>query len=232
MTHPLLELQAAETMADQLRHRRGHLAERDQVQSARNALVRWDHARSVMRQRLDELTELIERSESTSHDIDAQRTSLHKKLKTVIAPREAEALQRELAALEQRRSELDDEELAALEEQARLDDDLAAHLRQEPSLRDALMSADAALSAAEADIDGELERIAGRLEGLRSQVDAAVLQRYDRLRTNHVVAAAPLSGSRCEGCHLDLSAAEVDGVREAAAHGISDCPHCGRLLVV
>jgi predicted nucleic acid-binding Zn-ribbon protein len=233
MTHPVLELQAADTMADQLRHRREQLSEREQVQGARNALVRWDQARVLMRKRLDELEELIEREEAESHDIDTHRTRLQAQLKTVIAPREAEALQSEIANLERRRSELDDAELAALEEQARLDDDLAAHLEQEPALRDALLTSDAALSAAEADIDGELARIAERLDALRSAVDAAVLKRYDRLRQRHVVAAATLSGSRCEGCHLDLSAAEVDDVKDAAADGgLAECPQCGRLLAL
>ena len=45
--------------------------------------------------------------------------------------------------------------------------------------------------------------------------------------------AATLAGSRCEGCHLDLSAAEVDTVKEGVAEGgLADCPQCGRLLAV
>jgi predicted nucleic acid-binding Zn-ribbon protein len=233
VTHPILELQAADTMADQLKHRRDHLAERDQVRAAQAALVRWNESRIVLRKRLDELSALIDRSEAESHDIDTHRERLQKQLKTVIAPREAEALQHELATLAERRSALDDAELAALEEQARLDDELSTALEQEGSLRDALMSSDAAMSAAEHDIDGELERIASRLGGLRATDDKPLLRRYDRLRKQHMVAAASLAGSRCDGCHLDLSAHEVDEVKEAIAEGgLADCPQCGRLLVV
>jgi predicted nucleic acid-binding Zn-ribbon protein len=186
-----------------------------------------------MRQRLDELDALIEREEAESKKIDVQRADLQAKLQTVIAPREAEALQNEIRTLEQRRSELDDAELAALEEQSRIDDELSAHLEQEQPLREALMASDTALVAAEADIDGELTRISERLEGLRSAVEPGVLKRYDRIRAHHVVAAAPLAGSRCEGCHLDLSAAEVDIIRDdAGSGGLAECPQCGRLLVV
>jgi predicted dithiol-disulfide oxidoreductase (DUF899 family) len=46
-------------------------------------------------------------------------------LKTVIAPREAEALMHEIAVLNERREALDDGELSALEEQAETEDDLA-----------------------------------------------------------------------------------------------------------
>jgi predicted nucleic acid-binding Zn-ribbon protein len=231
MSHPVLELQAAETMSDQLKNRRERLVEREQVQAARNNLIRWDQSRKLLHQRLDEIEAQIDQSEKESHDIDRRRTKLEAQLKTVIAPREAEALQSEIATLNARRSELDDAELAAMEEQSRLEDELAAVLSQERPLTDTLTSADAVLAAVEHDIDGELSGIAGRLDGLRSEVDPGVLKRYDRLRSHFVVAATKLSGSRCEGCHLDLSAHEVDDVKdELAANGIADCPQCGRLL--
>lgn len=232
MSHPILELQAAETMADQLKHRRQSLPEREQVQAARNEMIRWDQSRTRMHHRLDELAAQIERSETESHDIDKHRTRLEAQMKTVIAPREAEALQHEIATLNERRSDLDDAELTAMEEQTRLEDELTVLLGQEEALRNTLLAADAAQSAAERDIDGELTRIAGRLDGLRSQVDAKVLKNYDRIRSHFVVAAASLSGSRCEGCHLDLSAHEVDDVKdEIAAKGVGECPQCGRILL-
>lgn len=234
MTAPVLELQAAETMADQLRHRRNNLPEREQLQAAKNDLIRWDQSIQMIRKRLDELGTEIDEAEQRSHAIDAKKTRLQAQLKTIIAPREAEALQTEIAGLDRERGELDDIELAALEEQSRLDDELQSLLAQEQALRDTFLGADAVLSAAQADIDGELARIDQRLQGLRDAVAPNVLKRYDRLRQNHVVAAAALAGSRCDGCHLDLSAAEVDEVRASAAtaDGLSDCPHCGRLLVV
>lgn len=233
MTHPILELQAADTMADQLKHRRESLIEREQLQASRNALVRWDQARTVMRKRLDELSAMIEKSESESATIDKKRDKLQKQMRTIIAAREAEALQHEIATLDERRRTIDDEELAALEEQSRIDDDLTALNGQEESLRNTYLSADAALNAVSRDIDGELERIAERLDGLRDAVEKPVLKQYDRLRKQHMIAASSLAGSRCDGCHMDLSPAEVDAVRRDGASGApAECPQCGRMLVV
>lgn len=233
MTHPILELQAADTMADQLRHRRENLPEREQLRATKNALVRWNEARMVTRKRVEELGATIEQAERDSRGIDQHLERLNQQMKTIIAPREAEALQHEIATLKQRRSELDDLELAALEEQSRADDELTGLLEQEGELTEAYMAADKEATSAEADIDGELTRISARLEALRAGVDKKVLRRYDRLREQHLIAAATLSGSRCDGCHLDLSAAEVDTVKDHAAKGgLSDCPQCGRLLAV
>ena len=56
---------------------------------------------------------------------------------------------------------------------------------------------------------------------------------YDRKRAAFGVAVAALVGRQCQGCHLELSAAEIDTVKdEAAATGVTDCPDCGRLLIV
>lgn len=233
MSHPLLALQAADTLADQLRHRLDHLPERTRADAARSELSRWEAARAALQRRIEDLGGEIERCEAASHEIDRQRADLQAKLRTVIAPREAEALQNQIATLEERRGQLDDAELAALEEQAAADDELAALAGQEAGLREVLAAATGEQEAAEADIERQLTEIGGRLDGLRAAVDASLLPRYDHLRRNHLVAAAPLSGSRCEGCHLDLSAHEVDDVREtAAAGGYADCPQCGRMLVV
>ena len=101
-------------------------------------------------------------------------------------------------------------------------------------VRAAALAAEQAAVAAEEQIDNQLAEIAKTLDGLRTAVDASLLARYDRLRSQQMVAAAELQGSRCSGCHLDLAPAEMDDVRgqAAAAGGVADCPQCNRLLVV
>ena len=233
MTHPILELQAADTLANQLRHRRDRLPEQEQLAEARSRHADWERRRDVLRRRLAELESVISRAESESHEIDVQRTRLEKQLKSVFSPREAEALMHEIALLNERRGGLDDAELSALEEQADIDDDLTAHAEAEDGLTSAVAVAEEAAAQAAAQIDAELADIESRHEALRAAVDAGLLEKYDQLRGHHVVAAAALHGNRCEGCYLDLSAVELDEVRAAARDGgLADCPHCGRLLVL
>lgn len=234
MTHPVLALQEADSAVDQLRHRRQHLAEREALATTQRALAEWERTRASIIERLAELAATVERCEHESHEIDVHRERLQKQLRTVIAPREAEALQHEIATLEQRRGELDDAGLQALEEQAQLDDDLTALAAREQGLREDVLNAETALAAAESDIDSVLVEATERVEAARAELDAGLLARYDGLRSHDRVAAALLSGTRCEGCHLDLSAHEVEEARAAAADadGLTDCPQCGRLLVV
>jgi predicted nucleic acid-binding Zn-ribbon protein len=233
VSHPILELQAADTRTDQLQHRRRHLPEQVAVDAAKEALDGWQRAADAMQARLAELDAEIARCERESHDIDVHRQRLERQLKTVIAPREAEALQHEIATLQQRRSELDDAELEALEQQSAIDDELTAHRVNEASLRASLDAAEAVAAQAISQIDDELASLAGRHAQLRDAVDTGLLARYDGLRQHHVVAAAQLDGRRCDGCSMDLSATELDQVRAAAAGtGLAECPQCGRMLLL
>ena len=233
MSHPVLELQSADTNADQLRHRRERLPERAALVKAQAALAGWERQRQQLHARLDQLGADVAREEAESHEIDKHRDRLQRQLRTVIAPREAEALQHEIQILHERRSVLDDAELAALEEQTLLEDELVTLLEQHDGLTAAVEAAETEVAAAESEITRELGAYAATQAALRAAVEPGTLGRYDNLRKHHLVAASMLKGHRCEGCHMDLSALEVDDVKDAiAAGGLSECPQCGRLLII
>ena len=230
----LLVLQQIDTEADQLSNRRERLPERDQLADASKQLGAWEHSRSAMRGRLDELTAVIEKAEVASAEIAEHKVRLEAQMKTVIAPREAEALMHEIGTLDEQTDALDTTELEALEEQSDVDDNLTAHLVSEEALRGSVTVADGALERATGEIDRELADLSGRRDAARSELTDDVLARYDRVRASSGVAVAQLSGHRCEGCHLNLSAAEIDDVKDeaASADGVAECPNCGRMLAL
>lgn len=229
----LLALQALDTQADRLAHRRDKSPLRDDLADAAAAMREWEQRRATLRARIDELGAAIEADDKRGAELSAQRRRLEGQMKTVIAPREAEALMHEMATIDEQGDELDLRELAALEEQAALDDELSEHLREQEDLARRLHLADDAVAADVADIDRELAELATQRDGLRPLLSDGLLAVYDRKRAALGVAVAPLVGKQCQGCHLELSAAEIDTVRsEAAETGVTDCPDCGRLLIV
>ena len=229
----LLELQTIDTSADQLAHRRANSPLRDDFTEATNEARRWERGRAALVAQIAALGESIDEAETRGAELLSHRQRLDRQLKTVIAPREAEALMHEIDAIEAQRDELDVVELEALEQQAVLEDQLAEHLRKEEAVTETLRLADEALAVEVADIDTELERLAAARIDVRASIADALLATYDRKRDALGVAVAPLVGRQCQGCHLELSAAEIDTVKdEAAATGVTDCPECGRLLIV
>jgi predicted nucleic acid-binding Zn-ribbon protein len=229
----LLALQAIDTELSQLEARRRKLPEREELTARAQELTEWEQRRVAMSERLDELEQQIADEEENSGQASVHRARLEAQLKTVIAPREAEALMHEIETETARIDELDIAEITALEDQARVDDDLTTHLGTEETLREGHRQAEAALEAVLSEMEEAEASLRERRENARSGLAESAISRYERVRGKLGVAVAALNGRQCQGCHLDLSAAEVDDVKEeAAATGIADCPHCGRMLVV
>jgi predicted nucleic acid-binding Zn-ribbon protein len=228
----LLELQRVDTTLDQLAYRRTHLSERDEAAAARSALAGADRRRGELSGRNDVLDAAIEALEREGESLTAQKSRLEAQMKTVIAPREAEALMHELDSLAQRRDELDDRELAHLEEQSAIADELAEFDAQLPALRARVDGANAALAAAEGVVDGEVAELGAARSAVTARIDGGLQRRYEQLRARFGgVAIARLEGSRCGGCHLDLSTTELAEVRAVPDGEMAECPQCGRLLV-
>ena len=232
LSDDLVALQALDSGLDQLGHRRARLAEREVLAAAeadRDAAARRVAAAEARRA---ELQASIEAAEADGVALTRQRERLEAQLKTVIAPREAEALMSELATIATRRDALDDAELEQLEEESRLDEELAAGHRAAPGLHEAVASAASALASAEELIGTEVAELSTARDELAARLDAAVLADYESRRRHYGgVAVGQLDGRRCGGCHLDLSMSEFEQVRATPPGEIADCPQCGRILV-
>jgi predicted nucleic acid-binding Zn-ribbon protein len=227
----LLELQAIDTAHDQSVHRRDTLTERVDHAEAVDRMRNWESQRVTTIGMIGEAEAGIAECEEASAEIDSHRKRLEAQLKTVIAPREAEALQHEIATLAERRSDLDDRELELMSVHSDAESRLNELLAIEGALRAEVAGADERLATAESIIRSELESLAARRELLLPSIPPALAKRYEAVRSKLGVAAARLAGSRCEGCHLDLSAGELDEVRRTPDDRIPDCPQCGRMLI-
>jgi hypothetical protein len=229
----LLALQEIDTESDQLRSRRDRLDERAEQATAAAAVEEWERRLAANERRMVELSAAIDGAETTEEALEAKKARLEQQMKTIIAPREAEALMHEIATVDGEIDANETAELEALEEQSQIEAALAEQRASEPGLRDSLARADEALGAAVAEIDAALAGLDRRRDEARSGVEANGLANYDRLRAQLGVAVARLVGKMCGGCHLDLSAAEIDTLRESAAagSGAADCPQCGRILL-
>jgi predicted nucleic acid-binding Zn-ribbon protein len=232
LTDDLLELQRIDTASDQLRHRAARLAEREALGAATAAVAQFERRRDELRARLVELEQTIADDEQAGADLTSHRTRLEGQLRMVVGVREADALMHEIETIRSQRDALDDRELEHLEEQSSAQDELAALAADEPSLRSALAGAEENLATASGEIDGELARLAEERLVAAARLDPAALDRYERMRGQHQgVAVARLVGGRCDGCHLDLAAADLEAVRRTPTGELAECPHCGRLLV-
>jgi len=229
----LLAVQDQDTSIDQLVHRREHLPARAELDGVMQELAALD-ARSAEveasrhdlgrdQQRLeDEITSLNERA--AHHD-----KTLYSG--TIGNPRELQSLQDEIASLKRRISQLEDQELEVMEQLEPLDQQLTGFASTRRTLDERGGALRAQIAEEEVAIEADLERVRKERDELAGGIDAELLREYEELRKRSGgIAIARLVGGSCGGCHLGLSAVEVDRIKKLPPDAPAHCEECGRLL--
>lgn len=228
----LLALQHIDSALEHVEHRRKRLPELAAHTAATAALTAIERTIAGLEARIVAAEASIEHAEQESAQLTAKRTRLEAQLKTVIAPREAEALMHEIEILTARRSELDDAELAALDDAAGAEDERRAALAERDAQASLVDDTASALASANAGLDAERDELSIARPSAMHDLTHDELATYERMRTQyHGVAVAQLVGATCQGCHLDLSRGELDVLRALPEGEPGECPQCNRLLV-
>jgi len=174
----------------------------------------------------------ITKVDRLSHEHDDKLVKLNKQLKTVIAPREAEALQHEIATVTTERSALDDRELELMGvvEAAELKKSDLAPLQL--SAKSTFASATMALSSAKQKIDAEIAVLLEQRSAQSLVVPQSLMSTYEAKRKHRPDGAVcRLTGPTCGSCHLDISQGEINSMRAMPVDELPECPHCGSFIV-
>jgi uncharacterized protein len=230
----LLEVQALDTLADQLNHRRAHLPERTELATCQTQLSALEKRAAAAQEQRDDLTRNEKRLEDEIAMVRDKAAQTDKKLYsgTVNVPRELTALQEEMEALHRRQRQLEDQELELMEQAEPLDADLASMATEREALDAQAVGLLARIAEDEAAIDAELSDVVANRKRAAAGIPSELLSEYEKLRgALGGIGIARLTGNRCEGCHLTLSAVDVDRIRRAPEDEIPHCTECNRLLV-
>jgi predicted nucleic acid-binding Zn-ribbon protein len=232
--HALLALQELDTEGDQLRHRRAHLPQRVRLDEVTAVLATVESDGATVTAQRDELARRQAEIEAELATLEKRATELDSRMRSgaITASRDLQAMADQLQSLQRRRSDLEDSDLEIME---RLDP-LEARLT-ELQERWAVLEREATelrgqVAEAEVEVDGELERVGAARAEAAARVPAELMPAYERLRHRlGGIAAAPLVGSSCGGCHLTLAAGELDTIRRLPPEALVTCEQCGRILV-
>ena len=228
----LYELQKVDTAIEQAKVALEKLPERTHYAQAQSDLAHVRSTRDNLRREQSTMEAELADIEKKSVDIDAHRAKLERQMKTIIAPREAEALQHEMQTLAAERNELDDRGLLLLESSAAVDEDLRKLVETESrAIEVEASTAHALTQAAAAKSDEMTVLLSRRAEVVRPIADADVAI-YGRLRASYKgIAVAVIQHGVCGGCHMDISVSELDIMKRLPADQVAECPNCNRLLV-
>lgn len=230
----LLDVQAHDLVIDQLRYRRGSLAERQELRALREEQGRLAVTRDATRARLQDRERVQRRLEDEVSSIEAKAMESESRLYggVVQAPKELQALASEVESLRARKRGREDELLEVMESLEELTAEWQRLAGDEAELVRQVEERSATLATHEGEIDDELAVEATAREELAAAVPGDLLATYERLRARlDGVGIARVDGGRCTGCHLSLSAVERDSLRRSADGEVVLHEECGRLLV-
>ena len=230
----LLDLQDLDLAIDQQRHRRSHLPERVALADvdARATALKDDLAAATVAR--DEVARRQAETETELAATEARADAVNRRLYSgeVSASRELKAMADDVESLKARASGLEDQVLELLDEREPLDQrvsSLTTEIADNARERKEVLGR---LEAAEAAVNQELAALVPRRDEAAAAVPGPLLDTYEGLRSRlGGVGVARVVGNRCDGCHLTLSAVELDRIRHAAPGDVVTCEQCSRILV-
>jgi predicted nucleic acid-binding Zn-ribbon protein len=229
----LLSVQDHDTHIDQAVHRRSALPARGELTAVMERIGAIEKERADIEARHHDLSRDQQRLEDEITTLNDKAAQHDKALYSgsITNPRELQAMQDEIAALKRRIGQLEDQELELMEQIEPLDADLS-RLAQEREAADASATAlRAGIAEDEVAIDAELDRLRAARATESAAIEAELLSEYETLRSqNGGIGIARLVGGSCGGCHLGLSAVEVDRLKKLPPDAPAHCEECGRLL--
>ena len=186
------------------------------------------------RTEVDDLGREQRKADADVEQVKARRERNQKRLDQgqVGSPKELQGLQHELETLERRISDLEDAELEVMERaeaaQARLDALQASVTGHDEALAGVEQRRDEALGT----IDGEMKEADDERNRIATGIPADLMKLYEKLRGSHGgVGAAALVRRRCQGCQLELTAADLRQIAAAPEDEVVRCEECQRILV-
>ena len=228
----LYELQKVDTAIEQAKVALEKLPERTHHAQAQSDLAHVRSTRDNLRREQSTMETELAVIEKKSVEIDAHRAKLERQMKTIIAPREAEALQNEMQTLAAERNELDDRGLLLLESSASADEDVRKTVDTESRAVEVEATTAHALTQAAAAKSDEITVLLVRRAEVVLPIAEPDIATYDRLRASYKgIAVAVIQHGVCGGCHMDISVSELDIIKRLPIDQVAECPNCNRLLV-
>lgn len=178
----------------------------------------------------DDVRSELARLETDVALVEKRRARDAERLAAATNPKEAQALEHELASLAKRQSDLEDIELDVM---GRVEDADAAVAAQQALLDTTTAEGTALTAQAKADVAAatDLGAQLGRdRQAVTEALPAPLLAEYTRRAANSA-GAALLTRGTCEGCRILLPGTDLNDIRRAADDAVVFCPECGCILV-
>jgi predicted nucleic acid-binding Zn-ribbon protein len=231
--HLLIDLQKIDTTIMACSVKLSNLPEHEQIKAIHKRLEDSAVELKVVETELEDVSIDLRRSEVDVEAVTDRMKKDEARLNAGTAsPKELEQTQHELATLAKRKAELEDGELEIMMRHDSVKKRLDELANDEVGLKQLELELNVRLENAKTEISADLERAKSDRASLVPQIEIALYELYEKVRTSaNGVGAALLIGNKCDGCHLEINAIEIERIKSLATDELLRCEECRRILV-
>lgn len=229
----LLDVQALDTRAAQLAHRRRTLPVLADLAAVRAEQTDLDRDLVVAQTAVKDLRRELAKAELDVEQVRTRATRDRRRLESGAgSAKDLQAISHELESLARRQEALEEVELEVMERLEAAE----ARLEDVSGRREAVVERERGLAARAdgelAEVDAQAAAVVRDREAAVVGLDAGLVALYERVRAHSGgMGAAALRGKRCEGCRLELNPTDLARIKDSAADEVVRCEECGRILV-
>lgn len=230
----MLDLASVDSQLAQLTHRRGSLPQIAQAAEIQQQIATVDARRIAAATQVQDLERDRVKADREVELVKTRRARDEERLNSgaVRNPKDLESLQHELTALERRIGTLEDVELEIMEQLESAQSELDAATAEIDELRARHDDLDTQITTQSAEIDAKLADVRAEREVLADRIPVVLIELYEKVRARSGgLGAAMLRAKRCEGCRLELNAADLREIAGQSEDAVVRCPECSRILV-
>jgi predicted nucleic acid-binding Zn-ribbon protein len=172
----------------------------------------------------------LKRSENDLELVETRISKDRDRLQTTSSAKDAQGIEHELTSLAKRKSELEDLELAVMEQLEKVRAELESATKSKQSAEKDLSSLRQTLATNITELDSERARLIGNREKLIATLDPELAVVYQR-KAERGSSVGRLVGRECGACRLSITATKLDEILALASDQVAECPNCQAFLV-
>ena len=230
----MLDLQAIDQTLAHLEHRRRTLPE---IAELSDLAEKQQAVRSDLVSAQTEAGDIAREQDKLESDIDQVRQRMSRDQQrldsgAITSAKDLENLQHEVGSLAKRQRDLEDIELEVMERLEVAEKRTAALAAEQERLAVSVGDVERRRVEALQAIDKDVEFARRQRETVIPDIGEELLTFYEQLRAKFDgVGAVAIKQRRCDGCRLDLSATDVERIRDTAEDEVIRCEECRRIQV-
>ena len=182
------------------------------------------------RNALDTVELELKRSETDLELVEQRIARDISRLNSTNNSKDAQGIQSELESLKRRKSDLEDIELAILDQKEEASAAYETVASDKRTVDDELATAEARNEAEIMKLRSGLDLLTNDLAQQAARVSVELMELYEK-KASRGVPVARLVGRDCGGCHISLGATALNEVQSLPRDEIATCPECQAILI-